>query len=920
MLLNLSIAAQEGQRNLFFNSNTDVVRLDFSDEPPTPYLTGIAGSYEGIAHFEDGNGNLLFWFNSNGMYDANANFMPGSWGIFADASSAEVCISPVPEQDDKYYVFYNAQTCSNLYYSVVDMSITGGGSIGDVVELNTLIDAGSYSEGLEVVQIPGTPNYWLLSYDCNQGFKKSLINPDGVSEPCLFHTYPSPSGGFDGRGEFDYHKGRIGMCYAWSNAVFTGEFNPETGVLTNPLTLNDPAISSNVFGVEFSPDGTKMYFSLWYFPNINNVFQYNFDNDILSSWLPNYGPGSSWISGLGEIELGLNGKLYIIEDGGSNILTIENPNDSAGDIVFSSIPIGTTTGLGISDHIQSYFFETEEPEPECVEIGSALELTHGLVDNETQWHYTDDPTNILFVGETYTGIMGEDILNISATNTNAGDACFDGLTVSIDFTISPIPQVDPGADQTIGIGETTAMTATVIPAGATVYWYPTIGLADFTSLTTDASPTETTTYSLTVINGDCEVQEQMTIFVFDKIIIQDTICAEIGSTVNLSLPSDTLTNHSWTDVAEPDTELGNTPTYSTNVSNAIVTYSGTTDNVLPDGTGLIHQTTIIPLASPNAGADITIQAGQTALLIATGADDAGYLWNADPSIVTSDLSQDSLEVMPNVTTTYTLNSAYDPFCPTNDQVTVIVTSEEESTLCSVIGEIFKLEIPDDNYDTITWYASDNLNTPLETGLEYSATTPNSSVSYTAIADAAGTFTNFNFTVFANPIIDAGPDQTITEGEQTSLNLTNNGTNPISISWEPASELDDATSENPTTNILTTTTFTATSTTEDGCVNTDAVTVNVKIESYVLIPSGFSPNNDNVNDVLYLVPFNIEELVTFRIFNRWGQLVFETNDITKGWDGTFKGDQCEMGVYACYAVVIDRKGKEYMEKGNITLIK
>ncbi len=68
--------AQE-QRNLFFNSFENVIRLDFSTDPPTPFPTGISGSYEGIAHYEDGNGNILFWFNATGVYDANSDFMGG---------------------------------------------------------------------------------------------------------------------------------------------------------------------------------------------------------------------------------------------------------------------------------------------------------------------------------------------------------------------------------------------------------------------------------------------------------------------------------------------------------------------------------------------------------------------------------------------------------------------------------------------------------------------------------------------------------------------------------------------------------------------------------------------------------------------------------------------------------------------------
>ena len=89
---------------------------------------------------------------------------------------------------------------------------------------------------------------------------------------------------------------------------------------------------------------------------------------------------------------------------------------------------------------------------------------------------------------------------------------------------------------------------------------------------------------------------------------------------------------------------------------------------------------------------------------------------------------------------------------------------------------------------------------------------------------------------------------------------------------------------------------------------------------MLIPSGFSPNEDGVNDELRIVPFNVTELVTFVVYNRWGNKVFETNDITKGWNGTFKGELQEVGTYVYYATAISKDGVEYTQKGNTVLMR
>ncbi len=659
-------------RHLLFNSNNNVAGLDFGTIPPTPYLTGIAGAYEAIAHYEDEQGNLLFWFNSNGVYDANANFMAGSWGIFADANATEVCIAPVPEQENQYYIFYNAQQCSSLYYSIVDMSVNNGGSIGDVVTLNTSIDiVDQYAEGLEVVRIPNSPNYWLLSYNCSVGgFFKSMVTTGGVSTPELIHSYPIPEG-FDGRGEFDYHAGRIGMCYAWSDAVFTAEFDPQTGLISNPIILDDEAINSNPFGVEFSPDGTKMYFSLWYSPNINNVFQYDFNTDVLSSWLPEYGNTSNWISGLGQIEQGRDNKLYIIEDAGEHVLVIDNPNETAENISFSTIFLGTTTGLGISDPIQ-WNSDQYVNVYDCVEQNSTTLLSHELTNNETTWFNYHDSSEILFTGASYELDIDNEPLYITAINTG-GDY--------INFEINLLPQIELVSSITIVPGLSTELNASISPINeeTTYYWFPETGLSDFNALNPEAAPEETTTYTLTVMEDECISQSEITVFVAENLqLLNDTLCINEGNIIDLSLQTDSLNVPIWYNINEPLEILANSYNYEIVMGNTPVTYVAHADHLSSDGIGIILKTTLLPSAAPQLGDDITIQLGQPALIVANGSDN--YSWDLDPSIFSINAMQDTLIVLPNASTTYTAYSEGVWCGIESSQITVFVVDENQDTL------------------------------------------------------------------------------------------------------------------------------------------------------------------------------------------------------------------------------------------------
>jgi len=109
----------------------------------------------------------------------------------------------------------------------------------------------------------------------------------------------------------------------------------------------------------------------------------------------------------------------------------------------------------------------------------------------------------------------------------------------------------------------------------------------------------------------------------------------------------------------------------------------------------------------------------------------------------------------------------------------------------------------------------------------------------------------------------------------------------------------------------------------GCSDTALLVLTVlpEAEPYYppVVPSGFSPNGDGENDVLYVRggPF---ESVILRVYNNWGNLIFESDDVAVGWDGTHKGKDQPKGDYVYSAIVIGLDGKEYIKKGSISIIR
>jgi gliding motility-associated-like protein len=125
---------------------------------------------------------------------------------------------------------------------------------------------------------------------------------------------------------------------------------------------------------------------------------------------------------------------------------------------------------------------------------------------------------------------------------------------------------------------------------------------------------------------------------------------------------------------------------------------------------------------------------------------------------------------------------------------------------------------------------------------------------------------------------------------------------------------------------TSTVYTLNVTDTEGCKARNSVSVAVDKKRRVFSPTVFSPNGDGENDVFMLYSDNSVKLVsTFRIFNRWGALVYATEnflsgDTTKGWDGTFNGKQLPTDVFVFYAEIEYKDGKKEMVQGDVTLMR
>lgn len=101
---------------------------------------------------------------------------------------------------------------------------------------------------------------------------------------------------------------------------------------------------------------------------------------------------------------------------------------------------------------------------------------------------------------------------------------------------------------------------------------------------------------------------------------------------------------------------------------------------------------------------------------------------------------------------------------------------------------------------------------------------------------------------------------------------------------------------------------------------DSMLVQVDNAFSLAVPSAFSPNGDGRNDLIYARGWGIKELVAFRIYNRFGELVFETDDLAEGWDGTYKSKPQAIDTYVYTVEAISYGGEVKRKKGNISLLR
>lgn len=289
-----------------------------------------------------------------------------------------------------------------------------------------------------------------------------------------------------------------------------------------------------------------------------------------------------------------------------------------------------------------------------------------------------------------------------------------------------------------------------------------------------------------------------------------------------------------------------------------------------------------------------------------------FLWNnGETSATISNLTSGVY----SMTFTDANNCTADTSVIVQQPASMIINFDMQPASCEISEDGVLLAIPLGGTSPYQFIWSVNGNTNTVAGLNpgsYAVTVTDAnscSVADSTILVAEPTFT-----------VDAGSDQSVVNGYTIDLMSYPSASGNYSYLWTPSNDIANPYIYNITVKPSETTTYTITIVNQDnGCTASDDVVVEVIPNPYLFIPTAFSPNGDGFNNTIFPIPGDGVTINSFRIYNRWGQMVHDS--ATKlAWDGTFNGNESPIGVYSYYCEYNTLDGVVSRKQGTFLLMR
>lgn len=493
----------------------------------------------------------------------------------------------------------------------------------------------------------------------------------------------------------------------------------------------------------------------------------------------------------------------------------------------------------------------------------------------------------------------------------------------VEVTVNPYPTGVLSSVENICFGQSVTLESI---GGTSHVWSPSAMLDCDTCAVVTASPNITTLYSVLVTNQfNCILEDTVLVNVNPLPVVAVTGRNDICRGETIELVASGGGTYEWTPADElscntcenPTLQPDSTDTYKVLVTNSFGCMDSTT-----------HTVNVHDIPSVSTIDDVTICLGDNIQLSSTETLASRIEWN--PAIDLSDASALSPILSPKNTTTYTITVFTDYGCTASDEVNVNVIDKVMVDI-DAVGELCFGESVQLNTEVLqagnlgVSYVWNPINYFNEQNTSNPVLTPDTTRTYTLIAYSGScTPDTQKVTVVVNPLpvlAEVEPIKVV-EGTPVTLDIPVLVGEASTYSWTPSYNLNCDNCENPSLIANQTERYSLLVTDAKGCQDENDVTVNVigRCGDDIFMPNTFTPNRDGKNDVLRVRGLTDNGLKFMRIFDRWGNLVFETNDINEGWNGTYKGQLVDPGVFIYQFEAICTNGLTVTRQGNVTLLK
>jgi gliding motility-associated-like protein len=392
------------------------------------------------------------------------------------------------------------------------------------------------------------------------------------------------------------------------------------------------------------------------------------------------------------------------------------------------------------------------------------------------------------------------------------------------------------------------------------------------------------------------------------------ICEKSGSVVTYKMFASGGDSYTWSPAALVDSPTSSSPTATVS--------SSTTFMVIVKNTSGCIDTGFISIKVKTGNVDIkedTIYACINDSITITATGVTSYRWGMPFSSTYS--PSNTLNVQANESKMYFVEGIDEVGCISIDSVFVdtssppqVIILQDQFSGCK--GDIIELEATGVNH--YVWLP------------DYNFTNPTESKTRMVLVES-GTFivkgyNNINcvsydtFNVNVNPL----PNVKIqTSGKYLNClknDITLTATGAQNYTWSPAHIFNNPTSSSSTIQLNGSAYVYVKGIDGNGCESADSVRIEYEGDAIVKFPNAFTPNNDSYNDEFKPIVHCAKELKEFLIYDRWGNQMFNTQVLDEGWDGTFGGKPCVVGVYYYLYIIKSWSGVEVMYKGDVTLIR